>query len=138
MITGFLAGIVGAGIWTIITVKTGCQIGFMAVLVGAWVGFVVRIFGNGITKKFGFIGAVNSLFGCVLGNIFSFTALIADYYKIGFWDVFAQLDANQIINMMKEWFTFIDLILYGIAIAEGYGFALKQITEKKLKTQFKA
>ena len=137
IITGFLSSIVGAGIWAIVTITTGFQIGFMAIGVGALVGFTVRIFGKGITKKFGIIGALFALFGCVLGNVFSFTALIADYYKIEFWSVFSQLTLNQIVQMMREWFTFVDILFYSMALVEGYKFALKQITEKTLKFEFK-
>lgn len=134
IITGFLSSIVGAGIWAFITIETGFQFGFMAVIIGAIVGFVVRTFGKGITKKFGCIGAAFSLFGCILGNIFSFTALIANHYSIGFWVIFSQLNFNLIWQMMVDWFSLIDLLFYAIAIIEGYRFALKQITEKTVKT----
>ena len=136
IVTGFLASIAGAGIWAIITSTTGYQVGFMAMGVGALVGIAVRIFGKGITKQFGIIGAVFSLFGCVLGNLLSFVIYIAKYYQLDFWSVFSQLSFDQISQMMIAGFSFADIVFYAIAIGEGYRFALRQITEKRLKTEF--
>jgi hypothetical protein len=68
-LAGLAAAIVGAVIWAVITVTTDHQIGWMALGVGALVGFALRI-GNG-GKAFGILGALFALFGCVLGNYFS-------------------------------------------------------------------
>ena len=136
LLSGFLASIIGAGIWALITVTTNFQIGFMAVGVGAIVGIAVRLFGKGITKQFGYLGAAFSLFGCLIGNILSLVILIADYYQITFWSVFSQLTFNQIVQMMMNWIKPVDFLFYAIALIEGYKFALRQITEKSLKTTF--
>jgi len=102
IITGLLSSLLGAAIWALITVVTGFQIGFMALGIGALVGFLVRKYGKGISVKFGVTGAIFAFFGCVLGNIFSFTALIADYHQIGFWSVFSELSFGQMTEIMLD------------------------------------
>jgi hypothetical protein len=61
MVGGFLAGavaaLVGAGVWALVTVLTGYQIGFMAIGVGFLVGLAVQFAGKGINKIFGVMGA---------------------------------------------------------------------------------
>ena len=54
-LAGLVAAITGAIVWAILTVTTECQIGWMALGVGALVGFALRI-GNG-GKLFGIMGA---------------------------------------------------------------------------------
>lgn len=110
VIVGFLTSVLGAVIWALLTIATGLQIGIMALGIGALVGIFVRIYGKGITIKFGVIGAIFSLFGCVLGNLMSSVALISEYYEIGFWSVFSQLTMTQIIQIMIDWFEFVDII----------------------------
>jgi hypothetical protein len=81
-LAGLAAAIVGAVIWAVITVTTDHQIGWMAIGVGALVGFALRI-GNG-GKTFGILGALFALFGCVLGNYFSLIAFASTKEHVGF------------------------------------------------------
>src|SRR5215218_2350350 len=66
---GLIASLVAALLWAVITYATKYQIGFMAIGVGFLVGYAVNYFGKGITTTFGVVGAVLSLFGCIIGNI---------------------------------------------------------------------
>ena len=63
VVAGFIAAILGAGVWAAITVATNYQIGFMAIAIGLLVGYAVRTFGKGITSAFGVAGAILSLLG---------------------------------------------------------------------------
>src|SRR5688572_28318618 len=64
LVSGFLASLIAAFIWALITYITHYQIGFMAIGVAFLVGYAVRYFGKGMTPAFGVVGAVFSLFGC--------------------------------------------------------------------------
>lgn len=129
VIGGVLAAVFGAILWAAITVATEYQIGYMAIAVGLIVGFTVRFFGAGVDMKFGILGAILSLFGCLLGNLFSQIGFIANAYSYAYLEVFSYLDFSSIIDVMVESFSPMDILFYGIAIYEGYRFSFYQETE---------
>src|SRR5215203_3770906 len=131
---GLIASLVGALLWAIITYATKYQIGFMAVGVGFLVGYAVNYFGKGITSAFGVVGAVCSLFGCIFGNIL--TSIIAASLQEGipFLSILAAFFTNPTLipTLLKETFSPIDLLFYGIAVYEGYRFSFRQITQEEI------
>lgn len=134
LLGGFLSSVVAAFIWASITYATGYQIGFMAIGVGLLVGFAVRYFGNGMSSSFGIVGAVFALFGCLLGNIL--TAVIGASLAGGM-PILAIVGAFAtspvlVVEILKETFSPIDLLFYGLAVYEGYRFSIRQITEEEL------
>ena len=52
LFSGILVGLIGALLWGMITVSTGYQIGYMAIAIGAGVGFTMRYFGKGGRSDF--------------------------------------------------------------------------------------
>jgi len=127
-----LAGLLGAILWAVITVVTNFQIGFMAVAIGALVGFSMRKAGQGIDQVFGIAGATIALVSCLLGNFFSIVGYIANYEGIGYLETLTLLDYSQVPAIMGETFSLIDLVFYGIALAEGYKFSFRAISEEDL------
>ena len=131
---GLIASIVAALLWAIITYATKFQIGFMAIGVGFLVGYAVNYFGKGITTTFGIVGAAFSLFGCILGNIL--TTIIAASLQEGvpFSAILMAFLTNPAIvaEILKETFSPIDLLFYGIAVYEGYKFSFRQISEEEI------
>ena len=132
VIGGIIAAAVGAAIWAVVTVLTGYQIGWMAVGVGFIVGFAVRIFGKGISKSFGVVGAGLSLLGCLAGNLFSVCAILSKQEGIPFFDLLTRLNPQIVIDLMTATFSPMDLLFYGIAVYEGYRFSFRQITGEEL------
>jgi hypothetical protein len=128
---GLGSTIVMAVLWAVITVITGYQIGYMAIAVGFVVGFAVRFAGKGIDKVYGIIGATGALLGCVLGNFLSQVGFIAQdpemnmsYFEgLKFLLTYRQLT----FTIMKETFSHIFLLFYGLAIYEGYRFSFRKI-----------
>lgn len=118
---GLAAAIIGAIIWAVVTVTTKYQIGFMAVGVGALVGFALRI-GNG-GKLFGVLGAFLALFGCILGNYFSLIALASAEQHVAFFTMLNNTDTRKVISAMWDDFTSVSLLFYAIAAYEGYKFS---------------
>jgi hypothetical protein len=118
---GLAAAIIGAIIWAVVTVTTKYQIGFMALGVGALVGFALRI-GNG-GKLYGILGAFLALFGCILGNYFSLIAFASAEQHVGFFTMLNQADPSKVINAMWEDFMSTSILFYAIAAYEGYKFA---------------
>ena len=118
---GLAAAIVGAIIWAVVTVTAKYQIGWMAVGVGAFVGFALRI-GNG-GKSFGILGAFLALFGCILGNYFSLIGLAAGELHVPFFTVLNNTDTAKVISAMWEDFISASFLFYAIAAYEGYKFS---------------
>ena len=118
---GLAAAIVGAIIWAVVTVTTKTQIGFMALGVGALVGFALRI-GNG-GKTFGILGAFLALFGCILGNYFSLIAFASADEQVPFFTMMNNADPTKVISALWEDFTSISILFYGITAYEGYKFS---------------
>jgi hypothetical protein len=131
LFAGFAAAIVGAIAWAAVTVATEFQIGFMAIAVGFIVGFAVRL-GNGIDKIFGILGAVLSLFGCVLGNVLSLIGFVSKQEHLSLADTIAGLDYGKLPQMLTATFSLMDLLFYGIAVYEGYRFSFRRITAEDL------
>jgi FtsH-binding integral membrane protein len=134
LLGGLLASVVAAFIWALITYVTHYQIGFMAVGVGLLVGFAVKYFGNGMSSTYGVIGAVFALFGCLLGNILA--AIIGASLSDGI-PILAIVSAfvtspGIVIEILKETFSPIDLLFYGLAVYEGFKFSVRHITEEEL------
>jgi predicted Zn finger-like uncharacterized protein len=121
------AAFVGAMIWAFITVMTGYQIGWMAIGVGALVGFAVKFFGRGTDQTFGFIGAGLALFGCVIGNLMAACAFIsADPRNPGFISVFLDALGNPgtAARIMGAAFHPLDVLFYIFAVSTGYKVAV--------------
>jgi antitoxin component YwqK of YwqJK toxin-antitoxin module len=134
VIGGASAAVVGAVLWALVTVVTNYQIGYMAIAVGALVGFAVRYFGAGIDKHYGFIGAFFALIGCALGNLLSQVAFIADAESLGYYETLTLLNFDIIGSIYADSFSPYDILFYGIAAYEGYKFAFRDITDDLIKS----
>lgn len=132
ILSGLVAGMIGAILWGAITVATNFQIGYMAIAIGAGVGFTVRKFGDGIDQIFGIWGAIIALFSVILGNFFSIIGFIGNELNLGFFETLFLFDYSYLPDVMYESFNVIDLLFYVIAMYEGYRFSFRIITEKTL------
>ena len=125
IVSGLVVGIIGALLWAAISVLTHYQIGYVAIGIGAGVGFAIRKIGNGIDQIFGISGAVISLFSVLLGNFLSIVGVVANTAGLGYmetlslWNYFlAASEYNSTFEVMKASFEVIDLLFYGLAIYE--------------------
>jgi hypothetical protein len=126
---GFMAGLVaaalGAGIWALVTVLTGFQIGWMAVGVGFLVGYAVRAAGRGAHVTFGIMGAVLALGGCAAGNLLTVVVLAARHFHVPVLHVFSRLTPRVVESLMVATFKPLDVLFYAIALYEGYRFSIR-------------
>ncbi|BDD03926.1 hypothetical protein HNQ88_004225 [Aureibacter tunicatorum] len=132
IVTGCIAGLLGAVVWGVISVVTGYQIGYLALAIGAGVGFTIRKFGKGIEKIFGIFGAAIALLSVVFGNFLSIVGQVANYEGLGYLETILMIDYSLLPDIMMETFSVIDILFYGLAIVEGYKFSFRQITQEEL------
>lgn len=126
---GLIGAIAGAALWAIVTVITKYEIGYVAIGVGFLTGFSVRKLGRGFEKPFGYIGAIWSLIGCFVGNIFAILIMSANQYNISLIQVIHILNFNLLVSIVKDTFSLMDLVFYGIAVYEGYRFSFMKKDE---------
>lgn len=130
---GAVAALVGAGLWAVVTVMTGYQIGWMAVGIGFLVGLAIRHFGKGIDTSFAVAGAVLALAGCLVGNALSIYGFVSTEMEVPLSEVFSQVELDVLIQIMIDTFSPIDLLFYGIAVYEGWKLSKRQITPEELE-----
>jgi hypothetical protein len=125
---GFMAGLVaaavGAGLWALVTIFVGFQIGWMAVGVGFLVGWAVRMAGNGRHSAFGIMGALLALGGCSLGNLLAIIIIAARQYNLPPLAVLGRLTPDVVVGLMEASFRPMHVIFYFVAILEGYRFSI--------------
>jgi hypothetical protein len=113
---------VGGILWSVITVQTRYQLGFMAIGVGLLVAVAVRKLGGGNTSAFGAIGAVCALLGCLLGNLLAACGFYAEAQHRSVVLVVAQVmdEPDMAVRLMQAPFNPRDLAFYAIAVYVGY------------------
>ena len=125
---GFMAGLIaagiGAGLWALITIVVGFQIGWMAVGVGFLVGWAVRVAGKGRHSAFGIMGALLALGGCAVGNLLAIIMIAARQYNLAPLAVVGRLTPDVVIGLMQASFRPMHVIFYFVAIFEGYRFSI--------------
>jgi hypothetical protein len=131
---GLVAAIVGGAVWAGITVASQMQIGWIAVGVGFLVGLAVRKLGKGLTKPFGIASGALALLGCLFGNFLAMCGLIAQTEAAPFPDVVLSFiqDPQMTAELMKNTFSPMDILFYGIAVYEGYRLSFREISDKDL------
>ncbi len=132
VISGLFAALVCAIIWAGITVATGMQFGLTVLGVGLVVGYAVQYFGSGVDPIFGIIGGLMALLGCLLGNFFSLVGFAADG-ATNYFQILSMLNFTDITSAMAETFSIMDLLFYGLAIAEGIKFGVLRYSNTELK-----
>lgn len=130
--TSFLVGLLGAALWAVITVATEFQIGYMALAIGAGVGYTMRYFGKGIDQIYGISGALIAVVSCFIGNFLSLIGFVANSESLGYIETLVGIDYSLVPTAMKESFSFMDILFYGIAGYEGYKFAFRVFTNEDL------
>ena len=127
-----VAALVGAALWAGITLAISYQIGIMAIGVGLLVAFAVRVFGKGIDRVFGIVGAVFSLLGCAAGNLLALCSIIATQQDLPLQDVLGHLDPELVGQLMWASFSPMDLVFYGIAVYQGYRLSFHKLSQEEL------
>ncbi|GLB52461.1 hypothetical protein NBRC110019_15010 [Neptunitalea chrysea] len=128
---GIFAGLVGATLWTYITIATLHHIGYIAFLIGAGIALAVRTFGKGYSEKFCYTAAIITVFSCLTGHFFSIFGYAAQQEELSLFKVLFYLDNNQISSIYFNSFTIMSILIYAIAAMESYMFT-KHGNPKKL------
>lgn len=136
ILSGITAGLVCAFLWAQICIFSGLVISAMAIGVGLVVGLTIRLVGNGIEKKFGYWGAIISLFSCFLGDILAIIGFVAKANDLPFFEMLIfRFNYSELPSFFMETLNFKDFlfyIFYSFALAFGYRFSFRKITANKI------
>ncbi|WP_196894770.1 hypothetical protein [Aureivirga marina] len=132
LMTSIITGTICAILWGIITVATGFQIGYMAIAIGAAVGFTNRFFGKGIEQVYGIYGAIIAILSCFLGNILSIIGFAAHGADLGYFEAFILIDFGKLFDIVGDTFGFVDVFFFAIAGIEGYKLSFRAFSEKEI------
>jgi len=126
LVGGGVAMLVSAIIWGVVTYVTEFQISWMAIGVGLFVGIAIQKLGKGKTLTYGVSGAVLSLLGCLLGNLFFFSGILAREWEVSFFDVLFAFATQPdfIVEIFTVAFDFRDLLFYALAAYIGFRAAM--------------
>jgi hypothetical protein len=120
----FGAALVGALIWSLLTITTDYKIGFAAIGIGLLVGKAVEHVGGG-DARLPIPAALIALIGCVIGDLFTDIHFLAQAANLSDAHV-----ANLVLSspslawdLYQTSFEAFDLLFYAIAAYEGYRFA---------------
>ena len=130
---GLVLGFIGAILWGIITVITELQIGYMALAIGAMVGFGMRFAGKGVDPIFGIMGAIIAIFSCLLGNFLSIIGFVANMQDLGYVETLFLFDYSLLIPIMTETLSIMTLVFFAIAGIEGYKFSFRTFTPEEVR-----
>lgn len=123
---GAFAAAMGVIAWTYMSIKTGYQISWVAIVIGFIVGMAVRICGRGRTNGYGFLGAGFALVACLVGKILADRGVAVEADFDAFIKVMKTLDVKIITETLKQNFHPLDLLFYSVAILEGYKLSIKK------------
>jgi hypothetical protein len=125
VIAGISAALLGAVLWAAVTVTTEYKLGLMALAVGYIVGQAIRLAGQGVDAKFGYLGAACGFLGCAAGDILSNVVFFAHAKSLSFAQTLNILTPDLLMALAKAAFDPMDLLFLAIGVYEGYKFAFK-------------
>ena len=126
LVGGGVAILISAVLWGVITYVTELQISWMAIGVGLFVGIAIQKLGKGKTLIYGLSGAVLSLFGCLLGNLFFYSGILSREWEVPFFNVLFAFTTQPdfIVEIFTVAFDFRDLLFYALAAYIGFRAAM--------------
>ena len=104
---------------------TEYKLGLMALAVGYIAGQAIRLAGQGVDAKFGYLGAACGFLGCAAGDILSNIAFFAHAKSLSLVQTLNILTPDLLIALAKIAFDPMDLLFLAIGVYEGYKFAFK-------------
>jgi hypothetical protein len=125
VIAGLSAALLGAVLWAAVTVTTEYKLGLMALAVGYIAGQAIRLAGQGVDAKFGYLGAACGFLGCAAGDILSNIAFFAHAKSLSLMQTLNILTPDLLVALAKIAFDPMDLLFLAIGVYEGYKFAFK-------------
>jgi hypothetical protein len=136
IVGGTVAAVFASWIWGALTALSGMQMEWLPLVgLGFLVGTAVRFCGQGVTRRFGIVGATFALVGCFLGYALSLAIAVA--WQIPGLDnfyLFSHFQVETFVRLAWAKLHWSDLACLGFAGYEGYILAFRRISDQELRT----
>lgn len=127
-IAGGIGGFfIGVAAWTGIMLLVSYKLDWMALGVGLFIGFSIRISGKGVEPAFGITGGILAFLSSIAGNILTACIIFAHGKSISLFSVIRQLNLQTSLYFLKAVIGPFDVIFCIGAILLGYYFAFKPL-----------
>jgi hypothetical protein len=124
VLAGLMAAVLAGSCWALIIFAFEIRLGYLAIAVGASVGWAVRNYGRGRSEIFGLIAILCALLGCAIGDILGGCALLAGLANVPFLDVLTSFNGKAFAEVLHLMFSPMDAVFYLIALFASYRFAV--------------
>jgi phosphate/sulfate permease len=130
LISGLIATILAAGIYAVIAVVAGYSVSYMAIALGAFVGFTIQFLGRGIESRYAVLASILAVFGCVLGNFFAGLILLARNYGESASDIASQITFQSLVDSTVSGFRPLTILFWLLAVAAASYFAKRRLSRE--------
>lgn len=113
---GLVAAVVGALLWILITYITKWQINFMAIGIGALVGFIVAKYNKQSSIAAGVMAAILACLSCVIGDLVITVQYLAEYMDTTYAVIFNENSLSEILDVHLEMLDFYSYSFYVVAM----------------------
>lgn len=123
-VVGTIAAIIGAVIWAGIVALTNYQIGYIAILIGAIVGWSIHLTTHATTISYSIIGAILSLLGCVIGDFLATAYIVSSALKVPYFEFLKRIYVlNEFQLLIQSTYQMTDILFYGLSAYAGFKFS---------------
>ncbi len=117
---GLVAAALGAAVWTVVWVLAVDRYVWLAIGVGALVGFAVRRLGAGRSAGYGLVAGACAVLALAVGNVLALAGLVADYQDGSMLDVLGRWGVDGALNALAADFDATDAASYVLAAVVGF------------------
>ena len=130
LISGLIATILGAGIYAVTAVAAGYLVSYLAIALGAFVGFTIQFLGRGIESRYAVLASILAVVGCVLGNFFVRLILSGRVYGESASDIASQITFQSLVDFTVSSFRPLSILFWLLAVAAASYFAKRRLSRE--------
>lgn len=133
---GLLVMIAITTVWVAMAASAGTLMGYMAMALGAGVGYTIRFVGKGIQARYTVLAMALALAGCVAGNIMAPILIESIDHQLAAREVLGVISARVIVDFVFAGLGLIDLIFWIIAVSAAGYLARRRLTRQEQLAMF--
>ncbi|RLA30982.1 MAG: hypothetical protein DRR11_10755 [Gammaproteobacteria bacterium] len=130
LISGLIATILAASIYAVIAIVAGYTVSYLAIGLGAFIGFTIQFLGRGIESRYTVLASILAIVGCVLGNFFAELIPLARVYGQSASDIASQITFQSLVDFTVSSFRPLTILFWLLAVAAASYFAKRRLSRE--------
>jgi hypothetical protein len=136
LLGGLLGAVLGAAAWLGMSALLDLQVGWMAIVVGALVGVLMRFLGRGIDLQVSIAAVLFAALGMAAGDLASGCAAAARQSRdLGFLDQVARLNLDSALAILKGSLEVLDLVFRGTGLVVAFLVSRRRVRARAILKQ---